>query len=185
MNTNSKTYFERLYEEYYLRAVFFAQQYLNDREEAEDVAQDVFMTLWERQERIREDGSVQAFILTMVKNRCLNVLRKRIAGQKYSDYLEAREAMANYAALADDGFSRLNMEEMERLVREGLEEAGKRTQEIFRMNRDRQMTYGEIARDMGLSEKAVEYHMTKALGVLREKLKDYLPLVLFLFGDLG
>lgn len=74
---------------------------------------------------------------------------------------------------------------MERLVREGLEEAGKRTQEIFRMSRDRQMTYGEIARNMGLSEKAVEYHMTKALGVLREKLKDYLPLVLFLFGDLG
>lgn len=179
------TYFERLYKEYYLRAVFFAQQYLHDREEAEDVAQDVFMTLWERKERIREDGSVQAFILTMVKNRCLNVLRRRMAEQKYSDYLSAREMMADYSALADDGFSRLNMEEMERLMKEGLEEVGERTREIFRMSRDRQMTYGEIARDTGISEKAVEYHMTKALAVLREKLKDYLPFVLFLFGGLG
>lgn len=185
LGASGKMYFERLYKEYYLRAVYFAQQYLNDREEAEDVAQDVFMTLWERQERIQEGGSIQAFILTMVKNRCLNVLRKRISEQKYSDYLSVRESMANYSALADDAFGRLNMEEMEHLVTEALGKVGRQTREIYQMSRDRQMTYAEIAREIGLSEKAVEYHVTKALAVLREKLKDYLPLLLFLCWSLG
>ena len=93
------TFFEGLYRDYFTRTLFFAQQYLPDPEEAREIAQETFVTLWEKRTEIRPDLSVQAFILTIAKHKCLNVLRKKIAEQKYSDSLTARETMANYSAL--------------------------------------------------------------------------------------
>ena len=79
------TFFEGLYRDYFTRTLFFAQQYLPDPEEAREIAQETFVTLWEKRTEIRPDLSVQAFILTIAKHKCLNVLRKKIAEQKYSD----------------------------------------------------------------------------------------------------
>ena len=78
------TFFEGLYRDYFTRTLFFAQQYLPDPEEAREIAQETFVTLWEKRTEIRPDLSVQAFILTIAKHKCLNVLRKKIAEQKYS-----------------------------------------------------------------------------------------------------
>ena len=77
------TFFEGLYRDYFTRTLFFAQQYLPDPEEAREIAQETFVTLWEKRTEIRPDLSVQAFILTIAKHKCLNVLRKKIAEQKY------------------------------------------------------------------------------------------------------
>ena len=164
------TFFEGLYRDYFTRTLFFAQQYLPDPEEAREIAQETFVTLWEKRTEIRPDLSVQAFILTIAKHKCLNVLRKKIAEQKYSDNLTARETMANYSALSDETFDTVQMQELEQLIG---------TRIIYKMSRDQEMTYEEIAQEIDLSVKSVEYHMTKALAHMRYKLKDYLILLCF------
>ena len=161
------TFFEGLYRDYFTRTLFFAQQYLPDPEEAREIAQETFVTLWEKRTEIRPDLSVQAFILTIAKHKCLNVLRKKIAEQKYSDSLTARETMANYSALSDETFDT------------ALSELPEKTRIIYKMSRDQEMTYEEIAQEIDLSVKSVEYHMTKALAHMRHKLKDYLILLCF------
>ena len=112
------TFFEGLYRDYFTRTLFFAQQYLPDPEEAREIAQETFVTLWEKRTEIRPDLSVQAFILTIAKHKCLNVLRKKIAEQKYSDSLTARETMANYSALSDETFDTVQMQELEQIVQD-------------------------------------------------------------------
>ena len=53
------TFFEGLYRDYFTRTLFFAQQYLPDPEEAREIAQETFVTLWEKRTEIRPDLSVQ------------------------------------------------------------------------------------------------------------------------------
>ena len=162
------TFFEGLYRDYFTRTLFFAQQYLPDPEEAREIAQETFVTLWEKRTEIRPDLS-----------KCLNVLRKKIAEQKYSDSLTARETMANYSALSDETFDTVQMQELEQLIGQALSELPEKTRIIYKMSRDQEMTYEEIAQEIDLSVKSVEYHMTKALAHMRHKLKDYLILLCF------
>ena len=160
------TFFEGLYRDYFTRTLFFAQQYLPDPEEAREIAQETFVTLWEKRTEIRPDLSVQAFILTIAKH-------------KYSDNLTARETMANYSALSDETFDTVQMQELEQLIGQALSELPEKTRIIYKMSRDQEMTYEEIAQEIDLSVKSVEYHMTKALAHMRHKLKDYLILLCF------
>ena len=160
------TFFEGLYRDYFTRTLFFAQQYLPDPEEAREIAQETFVTLWEKRTEIRPDLSVQAFILTIAK-------------QKYSDSLTARETMANYSALSDETFDTVQMQELEQLIGQALSELPEKTRIIYKMSRDQEMTYEEIAQEIDLSVKSVEYNMTKALAHMRHKLKDYLILLCF------
>lgn len=173
-------FFEQLYRDYFTRTLYFARQYLTDEEEAREIAQETFVTLWEKRREIKTGLSIQAFILTIAKNKCLNLLRKKISEQKYSDSLSAREAMANYSALTDDTFDSVQMQELEDLISQATVELPEKTGLIYRMSRDQQMSYEEIARATRLSVKSIEYHMTKALAHFRHKLKDYLLLILSL-----
>lgn len=175
------TFFESLYRDYFSRTLYFARQYLPDIEEAEEIAQETFITLWEKRDEIRPDLNIQAFILTIAKNKCLNVLRKKISEQKYSRELTARETMANYSALADDTFDALQMQELEELIKRTEGDLPEKTKTIYQMSRDQEMSYEEIARQIGLSVKSVEYHITKALGYFRHQLKDYIALLFFVF----
>ncbi len=180
LKSDEVVFFEQLYRDYFTRTIYFARQYLTDEEEAREIAQETFITLWEKRHEIKADLSIQAFILTIAKNKCLNALRKKIAEQKYSDLMSAREAMASYSALSDDSFDSLQMQELEELITQATIELPEKTYLIYRMSRDQQMSYEEIAKATQLSVKSIEYHMTKALAHFRHKLKDYLLLALSL-----
>lgn len=169
-------YFEYLYKTYFRESVFYATQYLRNEEEAREVAQETFITLWEKRGEINEGLSIHAYLLTITRNKCLNLLRKKIAAQKYADNLEARENMANYMALNDDSANPFHLQELEQLIQEVLAEMPEKMRVTFRMNRDEELSYIEIAQRLGVSVKTVEYRISKALLLFREKLKDYLPL---------
>ncbi|MEG0796113.1 MAG: RNA polymerase sigma-70 factor [Odoribacter sp.] len=179
------SYFEYLYKTYFRKSVFYATQYLRDEEEAREVAQETFITLWEKRGEINNELSIQAYILTITRNKCLNLLRKKIATRKYADTLEARENRANYKALSDESANPLHLKELEQLIQETMIEMPEKMKTVFRMNRDEELTYPEIAERLGVSVKTVEYRISKALLLFREKLKDYLPLfLLYMIGQL-
>ena len=184
LKTGDVTYFEHLYREYYPKAVFFAQQYIRNEEEAKEIAQDAFVTLWEKRATIKPELSIRAYILTIVRNQCLNVLRKRITEQKYTDRLSAQEETANYMALNDSTLDTLHIKELEELIEEALTEMPEKMSEVYRMNREQELTYDEIAIELAVSVKTIEYRMSKALLFFRSKLKDYLPTCIFILLSL-
>ena len=73
----------------------------------------------------------------------------------------------------------VQMQELEQLIGQALSELPEKTRIIYKMSRDQEMTYEEIAQEIDLSVKSVEYHMTKTLAHMRHKLKDYLILLCF------
>ena len=71
--------------------------------------------------------------------------------------------------------------EVQELIDEALRQMPEKTKNIFMMNRYEWKSYQEIAQETGLSIKSIEYHISKALKILRHELKDYMPTFLFVF----
>jgi RNA polymerase sigma-70 factor (ECF subfamily) len=83
-------------------------------------------------------------------------------------------------AVHDSAAAQLLHNELETLAKNAIEQLPPQCQMVFKLSRFENLTYAEIAMQMQISVKTVENHMIKALKVLREKLKEYLPLIICL-----
>lgn len=177
------TDFESLYKQYYKRAFLFTKSYVHDELAAEDIASEALIKLWEqlRREEIR---STDAFLLTMLKHKALDYLKHESIKENalheietiYKEELDLRISMLE-ACDPEDIFT----EEIHRIIQNTLKQFPEQTRLIFEMSRFENKSNKEIAGELGLTVKSIEYHITKVLKVLRANLKDYLPLFYFFF----
>lgn len=178
--------FNQLFNEYYERFIRFAQGYVKERETAEDFVLEAFTVFWENRENLQSDTKPQAYILTIIKNKCLNHLQHIQVRQHAEKILSEHESWRlslsiNTLQACDPEF--LFSGEIERIIAETLQSLPKKTRQIFVLNRFEGLPYHEIAKKMNLSNKTIEYHISRALRELRISLK-YLYLLaplLFLF----
>lgn len=88
-NRNQKVY-KTLFSDYYAPLVKFAEGYIFDRQECEDIVQNLFIYFWENAEKITLDLSIKSYFYQSVKNRCLNHLRNmNIHDRHHLLYIEA------------------------------------------------------------------------------------------------
>ena len=76
----------------------------------------------------------------------------------------------------------LYAEDVQTILHKSLDALGRQTRRVFMLSRFDGMSNRQIAQELGISEKSVEYHVTKALKQLRTDLKDYLPLIYLFLG---
>lgn len=168
-----------IFRDYYKPLVQYGTTILQDADETEDIVQQVFVSVWEKRTQLDIHTSVRALLYKAVHNACLN----RIKHYKVRA-VHAREWKATQSGEADAS-DHLQADELNRRINSAIEMLPEQCRKIFRMSRFEQLKYQEIADRLGLSVKTVENQMGKALKVIRESLKDYLPLfILFLIGEL-
>ena len=132
-------------------------------EAAEDVVQDVFLTLWRERERLAGGEALQSLLYTMVRNRSLNATRRRRwHGDAAAAAEPASDAPAADLALDADGLRRRLHAWIDRLP--------PRRGEAFSLSRFHGLRHAEIAAVMGLSERTVNTHILLALRELRGRL---------------
>lgn len=166
--------FENVYREYYKGLCAFASQYISDIEECEEIVQDVMMWLWENRASLHPEMSVKSLLFTIVKNKCLNSITHTQIKQRVHEQLYATfEQQFEDPDLYQEG------ELMTRLDK-AIQDLPEDYRVAFTMNRFENYTYAEIAEKMHVSPKTIAYRISQALKILREDLKDYLPLLLFL-----
>lgn len=176
--------FTRLYKEYKHRFTRFAKTYVDDIAVAEDIMMDSLMYYWENRTSLKNDSNIPAYILTIIKHKCLNYLqreRTREEAEKYLSNREDWELNLRIATLEACNPEKLFSEEILRIIKETLDLLPEQSREIFIRSRYRNRSNKEIAAELDLSVKSVEYHITKTLKLLREALKDYLPFFIMLF----
>ena len=183
MNDKIGNTFSDLYAFYYKKSFFFAKSYVHDDLAAEDIASESLIRLWEKL-KIEAIDYVEPLLLTILKNKALDYLKheevKRTAFESMTDWhhFELSTRISTLEACnPDEIFS----EEVESIVRETLDLLPEQTRRIFLLSRFENKSNKEIAEEMKISIKGVEYHISKALKVLRVSLKDYLPLFYFYF----
>lgn len=175
--------FDRLFGEYRPRFLRFAAGYVADPAEAEDIVMESFVAAW----RHRETLTVETFppyTLTIVKNKCLNRLRGQAVRLRAAETLHSHNTQVlrtRIATLEACNPEELFSKEARRIVDETLAQMPERTREIFVRSRFRGQSYKEIADEMDITVKSVEFEVSKAMKRLRVALKDYLAFFLFWF----
>ncbi|MCD7936533.1 MAG: RNA polymerase sigma-70 factor [Tannerellaceae bacterium] len=166
------------------RFIYFAYTYIGDRAVAEDIVWESIMIYWKNRHTLSGDSNIYAYILTIIKNKSLNYLHRQTLREEAESYIQARdlwELNLHIATLEAINPEKIFSEEIQQIVDKTIETLPEQTKLIFMKSRYDNLTHKEIAAQMGISTKAVEFHITKALKVLRVALKDYIPSFLLFF----
>lgn len=173
----------KLFEKHREPFILFANSYVKDLTIAEDLYMEAFMVYWEKRHELPEETNIMAYILTSIKNKALNYLRNqeaRISIQERIHEHSLRELKFRITTLEACEPEQLFAAEIKQLINKTLQELPPKTREIFLKSRHESKTNKEIAAELGVSIKTVEFHMSKALKHFRSNLKDYLPLLALL-----
>ncbi len=145
-------------------------------DEAEEMVQNAFLTIWERRDSFEVHTSLKSYLYRAVYNSSLNSLKHKKVQQKHEQYYK-QNTVPDY----ESATSQLMENELQQMAQKAIEQLPPQCKMVFSLSRFEQLTYAEIAEQMNISAKTVENHMVRALRILREKLKDYLPLLIWLF----
>lgn len=174
--------FSRFFLENKSKFLAFAFSYLRDKVEAEDILMESMITLWENRDKWQKDSNLQALLLTIIKNKALNHLaheQVRLRAEEAMNSHGQRELNLRISTLEACEPDKLFDSEIQHIVRKALDKMPEQSRNIFVMSRYKDMPNKKIADELGLSVKSVEFHITKALKILRVELKDYLISLLF------
>ena len=177
LSTGDITAFEMLFRTYYQPLCNYAYTFLQDKEDAEEIVQSTFLLVWEKKDTLAIRTSVKPYLYAMVRNACLNVLKHEKIKQRF-----AGEEIA-YADRSHDSVTHMiATNELEHRIKVAMEELPEQCRMVFKLSRFEELKYSEIAEQLNISVKTVENHMGKALRIMRDQLKDYLPLIIVILN---
>jgi len=174
VQNGDKSAFEEIYNRHWHKLYNVAVRVLKSQEEAEEILQDIFLKLWIRREEIKV-LNLSNYLISSVKKKIIDSIRSKIVQQKYWIYYKQFMPQSVEETESTVVFNELNNE-----IQHAIQQLPKKSQQVFRLNRLEGRSVSEIADFLKLSERAIEYHLTKSLKQLRAHLKDFI-LALFLF----
>ena len=182
--SNNIDNFNKLFNLHKESFILFAKSYVRDALVAEDIYMESMLQFWEKMPELPEGTNIPAYIITIVKNKSLNYLRHQAiefgVHSKISEIAQ-REIAMNITSLEACRPAEFFENDIRKIISETLAKMSNNTREIFNLSRSSHLNNKDIAQKFNISEKGVEYHISKALKVLRVALKDYLPLpIIFL-----
>lgn len=170
---SDEKYFEKIFKEYFKALTYYALKFTSDTDSAKEIVHLVFISMWERKEKIALDRSIKSYLYTAVHNRCLNHLRDK------SRFHPEDAGDIDFLPEPDtDNTDALEQEESEARIAEAINDLPDRCAEVFRLSRFEGKKYREISSLLNISVKTVEAQMSKALRILREELKDLLTIII-------
>ncbi|UYQ94815.1 RNA polymerase sigma-70 factor [Chitinophaga horti] len=171
--------FRQVYDLYFSRLSAFVFKLSKSTHITEEVIQDVFLRLWQSRAQLADVEQPEAWIFTMARNRCTDLLRSLAASGHFNADLPEQEPAAAYSAE-----ERLSVNELRQLVQEALEALSIQKQTIFRLSKEEGLSHDEIAERMQLSKSTVKNHLSESLkhirGHIQKSDNPELYLVLFL-----
>jgi RNA polymerase sigma-70 factor, ECF subfamily len=170
--------FETLFKTYYQMLRKVAVFIINDGELAEELVQDVFVTIWEKSANVNPDASFKNYLITAVRNRCLNQLKVK----KRTHSIDDDESWQEELVADTRTENAINYKETHRAIETAIGNLPEQCRIIFQLSRHEGMSYKQIAETLDIAPKTVENQIGRALKVLRTELKDYFPLALILLN---
>jgi RNA polymerase sigma-70 factor (family 1) len=164
--------FREIYIRYWKEIFTLAYKKVRSKELAEELTQNIFVSLWER----RTGHGVQhlkSWLLGALKFSIINQYKSQMVHEKYVSY-----SSSHSSELSDATVQQIFLKDLSEAVELGVTLLPKKTQKVFKLSRMENRTVKEISQTMNISEKAVEYHITQSLKVMKVHLKEYLLLLL-------
>lgn len=173
--------FNSIYTTYYRRAFLFTLSYVHNEQVAEDIVSEAIINLWELS-RKQEVPNVESVLITYIRSKSLNYLKHLQVRENAFEALSergARELEIRISTLEACDPQEILSEELRSKVKRLLAGMHENTRKAFILDRLEGKTHREIAEELGISIKNVEYHIGRAVKLLRENLKEYAPIWIF------
>ncbi|MBL0739682.1 RNA polymerase sigma-70 factor [Chryseolinea lacunae] len=167
---------ELLFRRLYPALCAYARKFLNDPAESEEIVQELFSALWENRQVLDENQSLQSYLFTGVKNRCLNYLKSQKRKTHHAELMRFLYVQQT-ATDASHSYHALLAKDLEKDFYTALEDLPAECRKIFELSRHEGLKYQEIANKLNISIKTVETQMSRALAKLRLHLREHMALL--------
>jgi RNA polymerase sigma-70 factor, ECF subfamily len=174
--TGNHNAFEILFKTYSQKLIYFSRRYVRDKQIAENIIQDVFLTIWQNKKNLNPTKNIQSYLFTAVKNESLKQLRHlNVENQQ-------RENVSRLSIVELTPDETIDQKELREELNKAINDLPDKCREIFAMSRFDQLKYSEIADILGISVKTVETQMGRALKKLREQLAHLFLIILIILN---
>lgn len=168
LRNGDKLAFEYLYRNLWAKVYDFTRLYVTSTAEAEDIVHEVFVKLWDVRTFIDEKKNFEGLLFIMTRNIIFNRFRKSFNEEFYK--MTLADAIEKSYSIEEE----LDASDLLEYVNHLISQLPPRCQQVFRLSREQNLTYKEIAELLSISEKRVEHHISDALKFLRRNLEFYL-----------
>jgi RNA polymerase sigma-70 factor, ECF subfamily len=165
MKIDNKETFENIFRAYYTDMLNYAFSFTHDITIAEEIVQDIFLSLWENRFQREINPPVKNYLIRAVKNQSINYKTRKLEKSHLFSVVEEKDKI-------QDVFSIEQPKDVHKLIRKGIQALPPKCQTIFLLSRFTSLTYHEIAEFMDVSVKTVETQMSIALKRMKEFLVD-------------
>lgn len=157
-----------LYEEYWSKVYSICYNNLRDAEAAKELVQDIFRSLWERRDELQITDAGR-YLVRGAKFKTFEYIRNKVSQQ---NHLETK--LQTVATNTNDTEEQVLYNELKSQVNTVVDTLPPQCKRVYKLSREQGLSNRDIANQLFISERAVEYHITKALGTLRMSLSGFL-----------
>jgi RNA polymerase sigma-70 factor (family 1) len=166
---DSELAFSELYNRYWKKVLSVAVHKTADVAEAESIVQDIFYSLWQRKKDLQVNANFNNYLMASVKYRVIKLLNRQRQQRLYEKTLEP------VMDILDDSTQQfLDLAELTQRLQELVGLLPQTCQLVYRLNKEEGKSYKEISEMMGITEKAVDGHLSRAKKTLRSDLGSHL-----------
>jgi len=168
--------FKEIYTRYWKQLYADAYKRLKNKETAEEIVQELFTSLWHKRATLKINQTLGGYLFASVSNLVIDQYRKELVRARYREsfklvYSETDNSTTEDALLA---------KELEHTIEHEVSALPDKCRSVFELSRVEHKTNKEIACELGISEKTVEHHITKALKQIRLGLGNYLSIIILI-----
>ncbi|TDS14678.1 RNA polymerase sigma factor [Sphingobacterium paludis] len=157
--------FEALYDTYFRQIYHFVLGYVKSPNLADDIVQEIFVKVWEKRETLASVELFKPYLYVMAKNQTLNQLRS-ISRSKASQ----QELLQHYVFSERSTENMIQNKEYQAFINNAFQQLSPAAQKVFSLCREAQMSYEDVAKEMGFSRHAVKKYMMQAMKTFRQLL---------------
>jgi RNA polymerase sigma-70 factor (ECF subfamily) len=148
-------------------------------EDAEEIVQEIMLWIWEKHSELIIESSLSQYLFKMTYHRALNLIaKKEIINRAEAVFYTKNQEMP-------EDVNYYQIKELTKRIEKAIAALPESYQTAFIMHRFKGMSYKDIAVTYNVSPKTIDYRIQQALKLLREDLKDYLPLTVLLALHIG
>jgi len=163
--------FEEIFRKYWHSLYLKARSKGMSHDEAEEIVQSIFSSLWEKREALLITH-LPYYLQVAVRNRIIDMIRERSTQEKYLE--RYAKFIPKEGAVTEEAFT---FSELNGAVEAAIDHLPERSRKVFKLSRIEGRSNAEIAQLLQVSEKAIEYHITKSMRTLRVHLKDFIAMI--------
>lgn len=167
LQSDNEAAFTEIYNRYWDKLFSIAAHKLQNFAEAEEVVQDIFLEIWNRRHQLTITSSLSAYLATAVKYKVINIFALRNRQLQYQQH--AVQTVASQDLSTEQW---LSFGELRNRLAILVGELPEKCRLVFHLSREEGMSHKEIAATIGIAEKTVEAHLSRALRTLRTQLQS-------------